>query len=178
MTADRTPAILACMRDLAEDAARRAGDQQATVDALTAHAALCIATDDVAALALAPFGGHDEALARGLIEVLAGERPPVTAAVDVVAARRVATRLACVALACTPYDGSHGPEAAWMWEAARRLGGFSLPPVRLTARLGAHGVTTITSDDPGVTIVLTSVTNEPADDGKANGGPYRRAGGH
>jgi len=177
MTADRTPAILACMRDLAEEAARSATDQQATVDALTAHAALCIAADDVAALALAPFTGADETLARGLLEVLAGERPPVTAAVDVVTARRVATRLACVALACAPYDGSHGPEAAWMWDAARRLGGFSLPPVRLTARYGAHGVTTITSDDPGVPIVLMAVADEPADDGKANGGPYRRASG-
>lgn len=125
MTADRTPAILACMRDAAEEAARSATDQQATVDALTAHAALCIATDDVTALALAPFTGIDEAHARGLLDVLAGRRPPVTAEVDVVTARRVATRLACVALACAPYNGQHGPEAVWMWDAARRLGGFA-----------------------------------------------------
>lgn len=118
---DRTPAIIACMRDMVAERCDKSDD----ADLLVAHAALTIAVDQSRTFDLWPPTGTDEMYAAGLLKVICGETSwSTTADDDRPVAGAVARRLSEVA--CSLFVQGGIGTADWLFNAAGRLIGCSV----------------------------------------------------
>ena len=120
---DRTPAIIACMRDMVAERCDKSDD----ADLLVAHAALTIAIDQSRTFDLWPPTGTDEMHAAGLLKVICDEISwPTTADDDRPVAGAVARRMSEVACALFVQGGIGTAE--WLFSAAGRLIGVPGEP--------------------------------------------------
>ena len=117
---DRTPAIIACMRDMVAERCDKATYNDDRESLLVAEQALTLAIDHSLVFGLWPTKGDDEMYAAGLLKTIDGQSQPPTCERDRAIAGAVARRLSEVACALF-VQGEDEQMAAWLYTAVGRL---------------------------------------------------------
>ncbi len=117
---DRTPAIIACMRDMVAERCEKTSYNEENINLFASLDALALAVDSARTFELWPIVGDDESHAAWIIRLVIGTHDAPCDDADRVVAGAVARRLSEVACALYAQNGDV-QTMSWLYRAAGRL---------------------------------------------------------